>query len=158
MSDPSRRPPRRLSADPPAAAGDHAPAELAKRIRDLEESLLDPRARCSREALRDLLADEFLELDSSRRCFAKSETVEALAAEAEEEPRFFLADFSLLVLAPEVALARYPIEAGGAQPAGAHDSLRSSVWVFCSGRWQLLFHQGTPTASRSGLPGAGRPR
>jgi hypothetical protein len=132
-------------------------AELTRRIRDLEELLLDPRVRRSREALRDLLADEFLEFGSSGRCFTISETVEALVAEAAEEPRFSVVDFSLLVLAPDVALARYRTEARGRHRFGAQYSLRSSVWVFRSGRWQLLFHQGTPTASRSGLPAAGRP-
>jgi len=123
-------------------------AETTQCIRDLEESLLDPRVRRSREALGDLLAEEFLEFGSSGRRFTRAQIVEALVAEAEDEPRFSLADFSVLVLAPNVALATYRAEARGAHRSGPRDSLRSSVWILRSGRWQLLFHQGTPGAAR----------
>jgi hypothetical protein len=122
-------------------------AELTERIRELEESLLDPRVRGSRKALGDLLADEFLEFGSSGRRFTKSQIVEALVGEAAEEPRFSLADFSLLVLAPDVVLATYRAEARGVDPSPPRHSWRSSVWVLRSGRWQLLFHQGTPAAA-----------
>jgi hypothetical protein len=122
-------------------------AELIRRIRDLEECLLDPLVRGSRTALGDLLADEFFEFGSSGRRFTKSQTVEALVGERAQEPRFSLADFSLLVLAPDVVLATYRAEARGADPSAPGHSWRSSVWVFRSGRWQLLFHQGTAITS-----------
>jgi hypothetical protein len=115
-------------------------------IRDLEESLLDPRIRRSREALHELLADEFLEFGSSGRRYTKAEIVEALVAETAVAPRFTLSDFSLLVIAPGAALATYRAEARGANQPEPQHSLRSSIWTFRSGRWQLVFHQGTGIA------------
>ena len=59
-----------------------------------------------------------------------------------EQPR--ISDFHLTVLGPEVVLARYRLEAAALEPA-RRLSLRSSVWALRSGRWQILFHQGTTT-------------
>ena len=122
---------------------------LAGRIRELEERLLDPVVRRSAEAAPALLDDEFVEVGSSGRVYSKSRVLAALAEEAASgrETRFRLTDFSLRVLGPEAVLARYRVEGEGLSGSEPRHSLRSSVWVLQSGRWQLLFHQGTPTSA-----------
>lgn len=53
-----------------------------------------------------------------------------------------LPDYSVELVAPDVALATYTSEVrtGDKIEIGR----RSSLWVKDSGRWQLRFHQGTP--------------
>jgi len=99
------------------------------------------------EALGEILAEGFREHGSSGRAFDRAAIRKALAAEAEDgsAPQRGIVDFSLRVLAPDVALVTYRCEArGGAEAPRA--SLRSSVWVRREGRWRILFHQGTPAA------------
>ncbi|MFQ5557344.1 MAG: hypothetical protein ACE5GB_07545, partial [Acidimicrobiales bacterium] len=55
------------------------------------------------------------------------------------EPRHMSAR---LVGGPDAVLVTYDL--GGAERA----SLRSSIWVRDAQTWRLLFHQGTPAASR----------
>lgn len=110
---------------------------LADELRLLEERLLDPEVRRDRTAVASLLTPEFLEYGSSGRVFTRDEVLELLAG---EEPLCIqLTDYAARLLAPHVALATWrALRADGAQ------SLRSSLWIRRDGRWQMLFHQGTP--------------
>ena len=124
---------------------------LAGRIRELEERLLDPEVRRSAREVGALLDDDFVEVGSSGRVYSKSSVLAALAEEATmgRETHFQLTDFSLRVLGPEAVLARYRVEGEDRSAAEPSHSLRSSVWVLRSGRWQLLFHQGTLTSAKA---------
>ncbi|HEV2279484.1 MAG TPA: nuclear transport factor 2 family protein [Acidobacteriaceae bacterium] len=110
---------------------------LADELRLLEERLLDPEVRRDRTAVASLLTPEFLEYGSSGRVFTRDEVLELLAC---EEPICIqLSDYVARLLAPHVAIVTWR----AIRPDGTQ-SLRSSLWIRRDGRWQMLFHQGTP--------------
>lgn len=112
---------------------------LAELLVDLELRLHDPDVRRSQANIASLLADGFVEFGSSGRVYTKSETMAALVAEAPTDIR---ADgFVVKELAPGVVLVTYRTIVAGAEV------LRSSIWVDDSGRWQMVFHQGTNVSS-----------
>lgn len=51
-----------------------------------------------------------------------------------------LSDFEVHPLSKDVALTTYQIF----NEMNNQHSLRSSIWKFREGRWQMYFHQGTP--------------
>ena len=122
------------------------PAE-ATLLRRLEEGLLKPEVRHSPGQVGDLLSDDFIEFGSSGRVFNKQQVIEALEREgpADSTIRLSLVDFIARGLASNVILVTYlTIQEGG--PGTRQDSrLRSTIWKLIEGRWQMVFHQGTPS-------------
>jgi hypothetical protein len=116
-------------------------------LRRLEEQLLKPEIRHSPDQVGDLLSDDFVEFGSSGGVFNKQQVIEALEREGPADPtiRLSLADFIARGLASDVVLVTYrTIQEGG--PGTRQDSrLRSSIWKLIEGRWQMVFHQGTPS-------------
>jgi hypothetical protein len=121
-----------------------AEAELLRR---LEEQLLKPEVRHSADRVGDLLSDDFVEFGSSGGVFNKQQVIEALVQEGmpDHSSRLSLVDFVARCLAPDVVLVTYrTIQEGG--PGTRQESrLRSSIWKLIEGRWQMVFHQGTPS-------------
>lgn len=107
-------------------------------LRTLEEKLLQPEFRRNRNAVAALLADEFREFGSSGRVWTKQQILDRL----ESEPSFKakMSDFRAAELASGVALITYRVT------VEKRASLRSSIWIKRDGRWQMIFHQGTPTS------------
>lgn len=87
-----------------------------------------------------LLADDFAEFGSSGRVFHKREIIDALEHEVSEE--LSLHDFTLRHTTETMALATYRA-IRRCRSGETQESLRSSVWIYREGRWQILFHQGT---------------
>jgi hypothetical protein len=112
--------------------------DLTAHLCSLEESLLSPDVRRS-SAVSDLLADDFVEFGSSGRTFGKTQIVDLL--QQEPPTRATATDWTVRRLGKETALVTYRA-CQYSEPA-AH-SLRSSIWQFRRGRWQVVFHQGTP--------------
>jgi GNAT superfamily N-acetyltransferase len=112
-------------------------------LRYLEEQLLKPEVRTSADRVGYLLADDFVEFGSSGRVFTKRQIIEALQREAHDSaPRVLLADFTVRQLASDAMLVTY--RATSEDRGGSR--LRSSIWKLIDGRWQMVFHQGTPAA------------
>jgi len=124
------------------------PAE-ATLLRRLEERLLKPEVRHS-DHVGDLLSDDFIEFGSSGGVFNKRQVIKALEQEGPPDPtiRLSLVDFIARNLASDVILVTYrTIQEGG--PGNMQESrIRSSIWKFIEGRWQMVFHQGTPSTVR----------
>ncbi len=116
------------------------PATIAETLRLLEERLLTSAVRLNGQEVSSLPADEFQEYGSSGRAYSKAEIVRAL--ENESSRQLSLHCFETRVLAEGVVQATYQAksELSGTPPVA---SLRSSIWIFRDGRWQMLFHQGT---------------
>ncbi|HET7579234.1 MAG TPA: nuclear transport factor 2 family protein [Bacillales bacterium] len=110
---------------------------LQEQLYELENRHLQPAVRKSADALGELLADDYIEYGKSGRIFTKKQILESLADSP--SPRLVLKDFEVKSLAPGVALTRYRIE------SPIKHSLRSMVWKKIDGKWQMVFHQGTPT-------------
>lgn len=108
-------------------------------LRELEERLLHPEVRASADALTLLLAEDFVEFGSSGAVYDKSQILRLI-------PRWpaaqvTITDFAVTELATDVALVTYRAHRHGDTRMV---SLRSSLWKRVDGRWQILFHQGTP--------------
>ena len=112
-------------------------------IRQLEERLLQPEVRRSASDVAALLADDFREFGSSGRSWTKQQIIETLQHEAPMQGE--LSDFHTTTLAQGIVLATYTA-VRHVEPVGQPvSSLRSSIWRWSEGRWQMLFHQGTPS-------------
>ncbi|EUJ29506.1 DUF4440 domain-containing protein [Listeria cornellensis] len=109
---------------------------LKTALQQLEEQLLKPEIRSSREALQCILAEDFFEFGSSGRVLYKNESI---SEDGIGEVEMALSDFEIRELAENVVLATYRIF----NAAQKQESLRSSIWKFNDARWQLVFHQGT---------------
>ena len=121
------------------------PLAEATLLRRLEEELLKPEIRHSPDQVRDLLSDDFIEFGSSGGVFNKQQVIEALEQEGPPDStvRLSLVDFIARRLASDVILVTYRInQEGGTRP---ESRLRSSIWKLTGGRWQMVFHQGTPS-------------
>jgi len=112
---------------------------------NLENRLLQPEVRHSRAELQRLLADKFVEFGSGGRVYDKKSIIEELGKES--NARGSITDFKLMLLAPDVALVTYRATFSEDAVEPAHHSLRSSIWKKVGDNWQMVFHQGTPTAS-----------
>jgi len=121
---------------------------LLRHLRTLEESLLQPDVRKSKELVA-LLADEFVEFGSSGRVYTNADLVAVLQAESPSVQT--TSNFKLVLLSPEVALMTYVIRREAAPPA---HTLRSSVWRRRGEQWQMVFHQATLTAEPPCAPSA----
>jgi len=118
---------------------------LQETLLALELELLSPAVRASEVRSGALLADEFVEFGSSGRVFDKASIVSSLTQSATRE-EFQVRDFRLLAADEHQALAVYACEARAKTGELLRSSNRSSLWVLRSGRWQMLFHQGTKSA------------
>lgn len=112
-------------------------------FRRLEERLLQPFVRKSAKEIADMLADDFIEFGSSGGIFNKQQIIDAL--QQESALQISLTDFSARILAADVVLVNYRAIRHGVAENWKVPSLRSSIWKLIEGRWQIVFHQGTPT-------------
>ncbi len=112
----------------------------------LETSLHRPDTRMSPQQVSDLLADEFFEFGKSGRVYNKQITVDALASEGSSGTTIVpqVADFSVTSLSSDVVLVTYRSIRVADETSKSFETLRSSIWKLGSGRWQMVFHQGTP--------------
>ncbi len=110
-------------------------------FRALEQRLLQAEVDQSLAELETLLADEFREFGSAGQVTTRAEI---LAARRGGVPvQLGLESFSAQPLAPDVWLTTYEAIARKAGLAEPSRSLRSSLWCWRDGRWQVVFHQGT---------------
>jgi hypothetical protein len=122
-----------------------AAASLREHIQELEEQLLQPEVRRSRQTLDGLLANEFTEFASDGVAYSKDQVIDTL--ERETPHLRSLTDFHIVALAETVVLTTYRTTRKNVTLNESVDSLRSSIWTRRDGRWQLLFHQGTTRAA-----------
>ncbi len=110
-------------------------------LKNLEEKLLKPKIRHSMKDLDSLLASEFREFASSGEIFNKVEVIASLIKEIPIERS--LTEFNAMPLADEIVLVTYKVTKINASSNLQSNSLRSSIWRYEEGNWQMVFHQGT---------------
>jgi hypothetical protein len=127
--------------------------EIQVEIRALEERLANPGPGDSKESLAGMFAAEFREFGSSGRVFDAETVLGALGNVAQRPSRapISLEGFRVERVAPNVVLATY-LARVPAGPGWKPPTLRSSLWCKREGRWQIVFHQGTPTPSEASAP------
>ena len=99
-------------------------------------------ARCDP---RQLLAPAAREFGRSGRCYRREEMLAAVLAAPGPRP-LELRELVCTEVAPGVVLLTYRAALHAPADEAPSWSLRSSLWVERDGGWQLLFHQGTPSA------------
>ena len=114
--------------------------DVAETLRELEASLLTNAVRKDAARVAELLAEEFCEFGSSGAAYTKAEIIKSL--QTGEDVRLTMKEFVCRLVAEGVALVTYRSERAedGGEVIAA---LRSSLWVWRAGRWQMVFHQGT---------------
>ncbi len=122
---------------------------LATQLLELEKRLLDPQVRGSPTDIDLLLTEEFVEFGSSGTVYRKKDCAGGIPP-----VRIDISHFEVRLLAPGLALVTYRATNHKPLHPGLKHTLRSSIWKLNGGQWQMVFHQGTPTAYRSGA-GAG---
>ncbi|MBD8038419.1 DUF4440 domain-containing protein [Solibacillus sp. A46] len=110
---------------------------LKEHLQQLEESHTGLEVRMSRERLDEILADDFFEIGSSGFMYDKKECLETGVVLTEMK----LHNYEIYPLAHDVVLATYFL----VDTTRERNTLRSSIWKFIDGKWQLYFHQGTIT-------------
>ena len=107
----------------------------------LETSLHKSEIRRSPEAVAALLADGFIEFGSSGKIWDKSSIVENMRREEPRDQEIIVEDFVARKLTPDVVLVTYISRRSTANQF----TLRSSIWKNIATKWQMVFHQGTPS-------------
>ena len=113
--------------------------ELEQQLRGLEEHLMRIGTRSSRKNLEELFAADFVEFGSNGITYDREAVISALVLD--QPIAWSIANFTVRVLAEDVALVTYTATKGGGQ-----SSLRCSIWKRYDGRWKMAFHQGTSVA------------
>jgi hypothetical protein len=121
----------------------HLGSAEAAELQRLENELLRPDVRRSPENMAALLADDFVEFGSSGRRYGKADLLNPAAQS--DEGRLSLLEFAAKALAPSIALVTYRSMLHHSDGSARH-AWRSSIWRRTEHGWQLVFHQGTPTA------------
>jgi hypothetical protein len=101
------------------------------------------------------LAADFFEFGRSGIVWNRQQTIEALAQEPLMERS--MRDFTTRLLSESVVLVTYRSVLRDPVSSKEWHTLRSSVWKLIDGRWQIIFHQGTPTQSRPANRSAATP-
>lgn len=124
--------------------------EVQHEIRLLEERLANPGPGDTAASLAAIFANEFREIGSSGRIFDAATVLGALGTVAQRSIRaaISLEGFRIERVAPNVMLATYLARVAPG-PGWRPPTLRSSLWRKREGRWQIVFHQGTPVAAEA---------
>ncbi|MBD8033338.1 MULTISPECIES: nuclear transport factor 2 family protein [Solibacillus] len=110
---------------------------LKEHLQQLEESHTGMEVRMSREKLDEILAEDFFEIGSSGYMYDKKECLETGVVLTKMK----LHNYEIYPLAHDVVLTTYFL----VDTTRERNTLRSSIWKFIDGKWQLYFHQGTIT-------------
>jgi hypothetical protein len=119
---------------------------LKEQIRHLEEKLLRYEVRQNVAELSELISEDFIEFGNSGRGYSKRDVLEELPHAAAVDMK--IDDFRVRALTQDVALSNYRTISRDEQTGRETRSLRSSIWQLTEGRWQIVFHQGTPAEKR----------
>ncbi|MGP7817143.1 nuclear transport factor 2 family protein [Niallia sp. 01092] len=114
---------------------------LKEHLCRLEESLLKPEIRLQPSELEKLLANDFFEFGSSGNVWYREDCLGEGGVGAR---KMSLYDFEIHPLSEEAVLVTYKVK----DDTRNHHTLRSSIWKWIDGRWQMFFHQGTVMKSK----------
>ncbi|MCP4704586.1 MAG: DUF4440 domain-containing protein [candidate division Zixibacteria bacterium] len=116
---------------------------LKEKIIGFEKHLFLPEVRKSAKELDRLLAEKFVEFGSTGDKYNKQQIIDTLDAESELQITATGFDFEQLAGEAVMLTYRAVIKEQGVEKERL--SLRTSIWKLIENRWQMLFHQGTPT-------------
>ena len=120
---------------------------LAKHILQLENELLKSEIRKSQEKIYELIADDFIEFGSSGGEYHYKKGDVFLEQNDNMELNWEILNFKIKELAGDCILAMYKVIKHSETNESKKYSFRSSIWKYYDGKWKMVFHQGTLTAS-----------
>lgn len=108
---------------------------------ELELRLHSHKVRSSKEALDELIDDEFREIGASGVYFGKKEVLDRLPSE--DEIKIEASDFEYRRFSDSIAHLTYKSRIF--KPIGTlvRAGYRTSIWKRSGSKWQIIFHQGT---------------
>ncbi|TSB47639.1 DUF4440 domain-containing protein [Alkalicoccobacillus porphyridii] len=112
---------------------------LKEILLNLEEKLLKPEIRASKDELTQLLSKDFFEIGSSGNVLYKNENIIKVNLGVVSMK---LSDFEIHPLSEQIVLTTYTVY----NNVNKQYSLRSSIWKLTDGIWKMQFHQGTLTS------------
>ena len=115
---------------------------IKEHIKSLEEKLLHSDLRKNPEILDEVLGDDFEEIGSIGKVSSRNEVIKWLVTK-EKDIKWSLTEFRIKELSPDLVLAIYRATKRGPRSNHSRGSIRSSIWKLCSGKWKIIFHQGT---------------
>lgn len=121
-------------------------ADLLLKLQSLECELHVPQIRGDIQRLTELLHPDFLEFGRSGRTYTRPQIFKQLLAEPEQS-EVQAQDFKLVQLSEFVCLLTYRSARVSESGTLEDHTNRSSVWRYEAQRWQMVFHQGTPTST-----------
>ena len=113
------------------------------RLVDLERELHQAATPADVRRLYQLLHESFVEYGRSGRVYDRDEMIQGLSSET--TPAIWVGDFSVSNETEEAALVTYRSAQINEQGAHCRHALRSPLWIRANHRWQMRFHQDTPT-------------
>jgi len=117
---------------------------MLEELEKLERELHQPSTRSSLDRLSELTHADFREFGKSGREYDLKNILERLPQET-DTVKVWSGNYELQFATPDSALILY--KSAHITPDGQLSAfaVRSSLWVKNQSRWQILFHQGTPT-------------
>ena len=122
------------------------PSDPMEDLFALERALHDPAVRRDLTRVDALLHQGFEEVGRSGARYKRAETIAALASEGPSRAPITSDGFALTALGAEAALLTYRTAEGLADGSDIRHAHRCSLWLRVDGRWQVRYHQATPTA------------
>jgi hypothetical protein len=118
---------------------DHDPVDPVEEVLRLERELQSRACRADRVRVRELLADDFLEVGASGRRWDLTNALALLEEETADEGagEIEVLDLRGREVAPGVVLVSWDSERAGRR------ARRTSLWCRRGERWQQVHHQGT---------------
>jgi len=117
----------------------------------LEKELHQPKCRSNTTRLCELLHDSFVEFGRGGEVYARQSVIDALSKES-DNLIIWSQNYSLHFSTENAALVLYQSAHENIDGSLHRFSNRSSHWIVENGRWQMCFHQGTPTSEFSRSP------
>ena len=115
--------------------------EVEELILSLEEKLLNPEVRCSKQKLEELLDEEFIEFCSSGNIYIYNQEKVIDTEINLETTNWKILEFNIKWISEECILATYKLAKDST--VTKEYSLRSSIWKKQGHQWKMIFHQGT---------------
>lgn len=115
--------------------------EVEELILTLEERLLNPEVRCSKQQLEELSDGEFVEFCSSGDIYIYDKDKVIDTQINLEVDNWRILDFKIKWISEECILATYMLVKYSMETKKY--SLRSSIWRNQDLQWKMIFHQGT---------------
>lgn len=123
-------------------------AEILSTLKYQEVALHQASVRSSATEISKLLHEKFSEFGRSGNQYNYVQIIKYLVDEEPSDPIFVWSqDYEVRYQCENTALITYKSAHIIDDNELIHHSLRSSLWVKSDSGWQLIFHQGTPTAA-----------